>query len=76
MAVIEGAVVGTVVVLSLMLVPDMGLVPDWARTAEVAWFVAAVFAGILGLELLDRIARLFFHQRPPTQTSASVPAKD
>ncbi|HTU61629.1 MAG TPA: hypothetical protein VMF89_24405, partial [Polyangiales bacterium] len=64
MAVIEGAVVGTVVVLTLMLVPDVGLVPSWARTAEAAWFVAAVFAGFLGLELLDRIARLFFRQQP------------
>lgn len=71
MAVIEGAVVGTVVVLTLMLVPNMGLVPDWARTAEVAWFVAAVFAGFLGLELLDRIARLFFHQRPSASQTAS-----
>ena len=73
MGVIEGAVVGTVVVLTLMLVPDIGLVPSWARTAEVAWFVAAVFAGFLGLELLDRIARLFFHQRPSAK--ASPPAR-
>lgn len=41
-------VVGTVVVLTLMLVPTMGLVPNWARTAEVAWFVAAVFVGFWG----------------------------
>ena len=34
------------------------------RTAEIAWFVAPAFAGFLGLELLDRVARLFFRQRP------------
>ena len=74
MAIVEGAVVGTVVVLTLMLVPDVGLVPDWARTAEVAWFVAAVFAGFLGLELLDRIARLFFHQRPTSSSTTATPS--
>jgi hypothetical protein len=75
MAVIEGAVVGSVIVLTLMLVPNLGLVPSWARTAEIAWFVAAVFAGFLGLELLDRIARLFFHQRnePPAPGRAGAP---
>jgi sterol desaturase/sphingolipid hydroxylase (fatty acid hydroxylase superfamily) len=63
MAVLEGAIVGTVIVLTVMLVPSLGLIPAWARTAESAWFVSAVFAGFLGLELLDRIARLFFRQR-------------
>lgn len=76
MAIVEGAIVGTVLVLTLMLLPSMGLVPDWARTAEIAWFVAAVFAGFLGLELLDRIARVFFRQqREPdrdTETSNGV----
>ena len=61
-ACVEGALVGTVVVLALTLVPSFGLMPSWARTAEIAWFVVAVFAGFLGLELLDRLARLFFKQ--------------
>lgn len=59
-ACVEGALVGIVVVLALTLVPSFGLMPGWARTAEIAWFVVAVFAGFLGLELLDRLARLFF----------------
>ena len=61
-ACIEGALVGVVVVLALTLVPSFGFLPGWARTAEVAWFVVAVFAGFLGLELLERLARLFFKQ--------------
>jgi hypothetical protein len=61
-ACIEGALVGMVVVLALTLVPSFGVLPNWARTAEIAWFVVAVFAGFLGLELVDRLARLFFKQ--------------
>jgi hypothetical protein len=75
MSVVEGAVVGTVLVLSLMLVPAISIVPRWARTAEIAWFVVAVFAGFLGLELLDRIARLFFRATTPTQPRAQVDQK-
>jgi hypothetical protein len=63
MSVVEGCIVGSVLVLAFMLVPSVGVVPAWARTAEVAWFVCAVFAGFLGLELLDRVARVFFHAR-------------
>jgi hypothetical protein len=75
MSVVEGAVVGTVLVLSLMLVPAISIVPRWARTAEIAWFVVAVFAGFLGLELLDRIARLFFRATTPTQPRAQLDQK-
>lgn len=62
-ACIEGALVGVVAVLALTLLPSLGLLPSWARTAEIAWFVVAVFAGFLGLELMDRLARMFFKQR-------------
>ena len=75
-ACIEGALVGVVAVLALTLLPSFGLVPSWARTAEIAWFVIAVFAGFLGLELLDRLARLFFKQSSQPEAMKPATASD
>jgi hypothetical protein len=47
-------------VLAVLVIPSFGPLPEWARSTEIAWFVVAAFAGFLGLELFDRLARLFF----------------
>lgn len=67
MAMLEGALVGTLVVLAVLVIPSFAPLPEWARTTEVAWFTVAAFAGFLGLELFDRLARLFFRSSEPSE---------
>ena len=67
LAMFEGALVGTLVVLAVLILPALGALPEWARTTEIAWFTVAAFAGFLGLELFDRLARLFFRSSEPTE---------
>lgn len=67
MAMLEGALVGTLVVLAVLVIPSFVPLPEWARTAEIAWFTVAAFAGFLGLELFDRLARAFFRSSEPSE---------
>lgn len=64
----EGALVGVLMTMIVLVLPSLSLLPDWARETELGLFVLAAFAGVIGTPLLERAARkLFPFLPPPTQ---------
>lgn len=55
--VLEGALVGLIAVGALLTTPALAeLMPDVARGSELAWLIAAVLAGYVGVELIELLA--------------------
>jgi len=55
--VLEGSLVGLIAVGALLTTPALAeLLPDVARGSELAWLIAAVLAGYVGVELIELLA--------------------
>jgi hypothetical protein len=55
--VLEGSLVGMIAVGALLTTPGLAdLMPDVARGSQLAWFIASVLAGFLGVELIELLA--------------------
>lgn len=62
----EGSLVGLVTVGVLLTTPSLaGLMPDIARGSELSWFSAAMLAGFLGVELIEKLAARFVPSEAP-----------
>jgi hypothetical protein len=58
--VLEGSLVGMIAVGALLTTPGLAeLMPDVARGSQLAWFIASVLAGFLGVELIEMLASRF-----------------
>jgi hypothetical protein len=58
--IIEGAVMGVLVTLAVLLVPTLASLPARALGTELSLFVVAALAGFAGVPLVDRLAQLVF----------------
>lgn len=55
--VLEGSLVGLIAVGALLTTPGLaGLMPDVAAGSQLAWLIASVLAGFLGVELIEMLA--------------------
>lgn len=58
--VVEGAVMGLLVTLVVLVVPGLASVTSGALSSELGLFVVSAIAGFAGVPLVDRVARLVF----------------
>jgi hypothetical protein len=66
--VLEGSLVGMIAVGALLTTPGLAdLMPDVARGSQLAWFIASVLSGFLGVELIEMLATRFMPAKPPAQ---------
>lgn len=62
---LEGSLVGLIAVGALLTTPGLAeLMPDIARGSQLAWLVAAVLAGFLGVELIELLASRLVPRSP------------
>ena len=54
-AVLSGLLIDT----ASMILP-ISVAPDWAKRSELGWFVMGAFGGLVGIELINRVARATF----------------
>jgi hypothetical protein len=57
---LEGALVGLLITLVVLVVPSFATLPAAARETELGLFVLSALAGYIGTQLLDRAARALF----------------
>lgn len=63
-AVVEGAIVGVLMVVALLVMPGIaGVVPSAARSSVIGWLLMSTLAGFVGIELIERLANRVFGKR-------------
>jgi hypothetical protein len=66
----EGAIVGVLIVVALLVFPSVGAIPDWARSSAIGWLLTSALAGFVGSDLIERLAGRVFgkpkEERPST----------
>jgi hypothetical protein len=73
MRALEGMLVGSLVVATLLVVPGIApLVPDAARSSEIGWLILAALAGFIGVELFERLAALVFRKKDDEDKPAAA----
>jgi hypothetical protein len=68
--VLEGSLVGLVMVGAFVSLPSVAIVPDALRNNELGWFVGSVLAGFVGTELVETLSNALLRRR--TQTAIPV----
>lgn len=60
-AVVEGAIVGVLMVVALLVMPVVaGAIPSAARSSVIGWLLVSALAGFAGIELIERLANRVF----------------
>jgi hypothetical protein len=57
---LEGSIVGTLIVTGLLVIPSSDLLPEWTRSNVVGWSVTSALAGFIGSELIEKLAHRVF----------------
>jgi hypothetical protein len=68
--VLEGALVGLVMVGAFVSLPSVAIVPDALRNSELGWFIGAVLTGFVGTELVEALSNALFRRK--TETAVPV----
>jgi hypothetical protein len=85
-AIVEGAIVGVLMVVALLVMPGIaGVVPTAARSSVIGWLLMSALAGFVGIELIERLANRVFGKKqadapkenePQAKSNASEAARE
>jgi len=75
-AIVEGAIVGVLMVVALLVMPGIaGVVPTAARSSVIGWLLMSALAGFVGIELIERLANRVFGKKEAATKPNDAPAK-